>query len=86
MLNFSRTDTIDNLIAAITALPARTDTVDEAFMEQAKAAGIGRLNAIRSETINGALINLRANVIPAFNSQQLEVQIAGRTMPLAKPA
>lgn len=78
MLNFSRTDTIDNLISAISALPARTETVDETFATLAKEAAVARLNAARTDKINGATINFRANTIPAFNSQQLDIQIAGR--------
>lgn len=81
MLNFSHNGPIDELIAAVEALPESTDTVPADFALAVKALAVSRLNAVRTERITHAHLNLTANIIAPMNSQQCLVAVKGHSGP-----
>lgn len=75
MINFSKRDTIENLVAAITALPDETPNVPKDFAIAAKTLVIARLNSIPiTPQVNAANVAFRVNIIGGF--QQCEIQIS----------
>lgn len=84
MINFSKVGTIDELIAAVKELPETTSSTDAALVARAKAGAIAELEAVLSEKVNGASLNLRANIINNF--RQMEIQVVGRWIEPKKTA
>lgn len=84
-MNFSKRDTIPNLVAAINALPDSDSSCPAEFAAPAKALAIARLNAIPANPkVNAANISLRVNIIGGF--QQCELQVSELYIAPAIPA
>ncbi len=84
MLALSKTGPIDDLIAAVQALPDSTDTVPAEFAAPVKELARARLNAIRSDPnhpCTHAHLNLRVNVLDVLHSHQMDLSVTGRAAP-----
>ncbi len=76
MINFSKVDTKENLIAAIDALPEETSSASKELVTAGKANAKLLLATVKT---NGASLNLRINQI-GDNFSQSECQVAGQSI------
>jgi hypothetical protein len=80
MINFSKIDTKENLLAAIAALPDETSSASKELVAAGKTSVVALLNSVKA---NGAHCNFRVNSINDW--KQIEVQVAGQEIK-PKPA
>jgi hypothetical protein len=80
MISLSQSGPIDDLIIAVENLPVKTETVSVEFAAEVKTLAVMLLRNTRTETINGAQINLTANCIPSQHARQCDIQVCGKTI------
>ena len=84
MLNFSKTGTFEEAIAAIRAIPSGAPTLDESLSENSKAIAIQAVESLKNRhpTLAGVSVQLRASASDVLKAVQIELQITGRkTLP-----